>query len=153
MHEIVVDEKTGRRKFGGPQPGAGRPRKRSAADEMMKRLEKDDIRNGVVDALFGGTQVKNKTAAHRAAERILQLEHRETELQLKEDAFDDLSKREAIALLAPIFAEFQRRGILPDFDINGSAVEVSRTAMDADTAKWLLGAGSSGNGESGGSGV
>lgn len=83
-HMVVVDEDTGQRMLGGPQPGAGpKPKSRLGqylAEEAQKRAT--DVR----DALFSGLD-KSEAAAVRVntAVKIATLERDEADLQLRED--------------------------------------------------------------------
>lgn len=111
-HKEVVDRVTGRRKFGGPQ-GGGRPRKNrigaSVADLASNEREKD-----VTDALFSGLD-KSEPANVRAktAKAIVDISHREAELELEEDRFDDTPRRELMQFLGPVLAKLSAKGELP----------------------------------------
>jgi hypothetical protein len=127
MHQEVVDPETGQRKFGGPQPGSGRPRKRPLGEELLKRAEEKS--DEVIDALFSGLEAENKSARSHAAREIIKLEREESELQLKEDAYDKTDEGKLIELLGPALARLAERGALPALPsgpptVDGSAEEV-----------------------------
>lgn len=113
-HEQIADPETGRRVFGGPQPGSGRPRKQRVA-ERVAELAQGDRQKEVVDALFSGLNRKNSSdVRRRTAEAIVRIEHKERELQMKEDEFSEKPKDELIEYLVGTLAKLSRRGELPD---------------------------------------
>lgn len=132
-HAQVVDEDTGRRLFGGPQPGSGRPRKQRVA-ERVADLAQGPRQKEVIDALFAGLSRGNSSdTRRRTAEAIVRIEHQERELQMREDEFSDKPKDELMEYLITLFAKLGARGELPDissmlparqeFDVEATAVE------------------------------
>lgn len=148
-HEEIVDPATGRRAFGGPQPGSGRkPKKRVA--EKIAELAQGERQKEVIDALFSGLDKKNSPAVRAAtASKIISVEHQERELQLKEDEFQGMPKDELKRLVAAGFMRMIERGEMPDlrtlipansgeaparqpYDLEGSASDVDDgSAADA----------------------
>jgi hypothetical protein len=147
-HDEIVDPETGRRAFGGPQPGSGRkPKKRVA--EKIAELAQGERQKEVIDALFSGLHQDNSPAIRAAtAAKIIGVEHQERELQLKEDEFQGMPKDELKRLVAAGFMRMIERGEMPDlrtlipsstqgkdgrqpYDIEGSASDVDEPTADA----------------------
>ena len=84
LHSKVVDPETGRRAFGGRQPGAGRPRKIRAAELVAEEAKKNADK---IVAAFKDSLDVNQPPSVRltAAREWLSIENKEAELQLKEE--------------------------------------------------------------------
>jgi hypothetical protein len=113
-HAQIIDPESGRRLFGGPQPGSGRPRKQRVA-ERVAELAQGPRQKEVIDALFAGLGKGNSSdTRRRTAEAIVRIEHQERELQMREDEFSEKPKDELLEYLIGLFAKLAARGELPD---------------------------------------
>lgn len=122
-HAQIADPLTGRRVFGGPQPGSGRKSKKRAA-EAIAELAQGTRQKEVIDGLFSGLD-KNNSAAVRVstAVKIVAIERDERELQLKEDEFDGQPKEELKAIVLKGMLRMLQRGDLSMADIAKAAME------------------------------
>lgn len=129
-HRQVADPDTGRRVFGGPQPGSGRPRKQRVA-ERIAELASGERQKDVVDALFSGLSRRNSAAVRRdTAVKIVEIERRERELQIDEEVHETRPRDELEEKLAKTLAKLGERGELPD-NIR-ALVEGARRPYDVD---------------------
>lgn len=109
-------------KIGGPRAGSGRPRKRRAAELVAEKAQRhaDKIWSAFEDALDPSKPDSIRLAA---AKELIALEHRESDLQLKEErAFEDTPKDELIAFLVTGFAQLQSGGYLSDDIVDAQVV-------------------------------
>lgn len=103
LHNQVVDPSTGRRAFGGPQPGSGRPRKPRAAEVLAEEARKNQ---DLIVAAFKDALSPNQPVAVRvrAAERWIKIEHDEAALQNVENReLASLSQEELVDIVAAGF--------------------------------------------------
>lgn len=110
LHSKVVDPTTGRRAFGGRQPGAGRPRRVRAAELVAEEAKKSatEIVSALKDALDAGNPASIRV---NAAKTWLEIENREADLQLKEDRdFATLSDEELAMRVAEGFMRLSSSG-------------------------------------------
>lgn len=126
-----IDPETGRRLFGGPQPGSGRPRKKRAAEivaEAAERSAKD-----IIDAFKDALDPEQPASVRlQAAKQWLEVENREAALQLQEDK--ELKDLDQDALIERVAGAILRLGQTPgfrgraesraEFDVEGSVVEL-----------------------------
>jgi hypothetical protein len=106
----VIDPKTGRRRFGGPQPNSGRPRKIRAAEIVAEEATKNarQIVAALVDALDPEQPIKVRI---EAAQKWLDIENKESALQLKEDKeWANLSEEELAKRITASFARMVEGG-------------------------------------------
>jgi hypothetical protein len=133
-HAQVADPQTGRRVFGGPQPGSGRPRKKRVAEAVAEKATEEQER--VVNALFSGLKKSNDPKVRVAtAEKIIKIEHKERELQLHEDSFQGKSEEDFREWLEDRLVGLSLAGDLPtpgessaprqQYDAEGSVAEES----------------------------
>lgn len=101
MHqEIVVDEQTGleRRKFGGPQPRSGRPRKIRASEVIAQKVVKE------ADAYFDRLDKIAKEGRDgnslMAIKELLDIEERERKITVEEEENLDRLHRDELIILA-----------------------------------------------------
>lgn len=112
-HNEIVDPETGRRKFGGPQPGSGRPRKKRAAEAIAERAQQEHDK--VARAIFSGLDPRNSPSVRvNTATKIIDIERKERELQLRESELDGKTDEEITELLINKLAEWTEAGKLPD---------------------------------------
>jgi hypothetical protein len=134
-HQQIADPATGRRVFGGPQPGSGRRSKKRAA-EAIAELAQGNRQKEVIDALFSGLDQGNSASVRAAtAKKIIDIEREERELQLKEDEFDGQSKDELKGMLAKGLVRMISNGELSVQDLMQAASESDKAEseiVDAD---------------------
>jgi hypothetical protein len=122
-HAQVADPTTGRRVFGGVQPGSGRKSKKRAA-EAIAELAQGTRQKEVIDALFSGLDKGNSAAVRVAtANKIVAIEREERELQLKEDEFDGQPKEELKGIVLKGLMRMVKQGDLSMSDIAKAAME------------------------------
>lgn len=99
-HMVVVDDETGQRLVGGPQPRSGVKPKRDIA-EAIADLADGERQRDVIEALFSGLHDESKAVRGKAAERIVGIarEHREAERRDHTD-LANLTKDELAELIA-----------------------------------------------------
>lgn len=108
--EIVVDENgVERRKFGGPQPGSGRPRKRAA-----QAVSEAAIRHSseVAQALVDGLKENNHPSVRiNAARTLIEIERDERKLELQEQAAErQMNRDEAADALLDVLRSLGKQG-------------------------------------------
>lgn len=125
-----VDPETGRPRFGGAQPGSGRPKKKRVAKMIAERAQEKESKR-IMDALFKKLDSDDDRVSLRAVEAIARIEAKEEELQQKEQELDDKPKDQLIAGLAEVLTRLDKAGELdalglkkPDF-VDGTAEEVT----------------------------
>lgn len=99
-HAVVVDDETGQRLLGGPQPNSG-PRDRRSLLEQVAHLANDERQQEVVDALFAPLSDKEAAAVRgKGAERISRMVvAHEDEQRKNRDELRKLSKDELVSEL------------------------------------------------------
>lgn len=113
--------------FGGRQPGAGRPRKKRAAEIVAEAAV--DLADDMVASFRDGMSPKQPASVRiKAATELLKIEHSEAELKIKENQqLDGMSNEQLVALIAERFGRLADGGALPPgFDdfIEGEAEEL-----------------------------
>lgn len=128
-HAEVVDPDSGRRAFGGPQPGSGRPKRKRVAAAIAE-LAQTTRHKEVVDAMFSGLTDPSKAVRVRTATQITNIEHKERELEMAEERHEEKTPLQLLQELLPRLAESTAAGELPDprgprqpYDVEGTAVE------------------------------
>lgn len=120
-----VDPVTGRRRFGGPQPGSGRPRKKRAA-EMVAEAAQDEAKE-ITKVFKDLIDAKSPPAIRLAAAREwLAVENKEAELQLKEErSLAEMNHEELLDKVAGALAGLAENGHLdgPLGEMFGQAVQ------------------------------
>lgn len=112
MNAEIIDPSTGRRKFGGPQPGSGRPRKPRAAEHVAEEARKEaaKIAQAFKDAIDPSQPIGVRV---HAAKTWLEIENKESELTLREDReLRDMSQEELAQLVASRFTQLVSSGAL-----------------------------------------
>ena len=111
MHSEVHPDDPQRRRFGGRQPNSGAPRKMRATERAAERIsrEGDLIADAIIDALRNGTHGIRLSAVKLA----MDIEHREAELQLKEDRqFEEIETQQLLESLVDDLAVLRETGML-----------------------------------------
>lgn len=130
-HEVVVDPMTGRRAFGGPQPGS----KPKRIDESIVEAA-DNRRQELIDAAFapinGGAGV-TPMDRHRAALNIAREAREVRAMEMQEDELAKASGEDLEREVAKLLLEQIRSGKLDLASISGfaDADVVESTASDA----------------------
>ena len=117
---VVEPDGTVRRKFGGPQPGSGRPRKPRASERIAERVAADgDTFYIKLKEIVDG---KNPSEARKAIETLLNIEEKERSLKVQEER--DIENMRRDQLMVYIKSKLEELGIeLPDV-IEGTATLV-----------------------------
>lgn len=98
-HQVVVDDETGERMFGGPQKGSGARSKRKLV-EAIADLANNDRQKDVIDALFAPLASDNLAVRGKGAERIVKIMADHEEQQRRDrDELRSLSKDELKTML------------------------------------------------------
>ncbi len=106
-HQVVVDSTSGRRAFGGVQPGSGR--KKAMGDSLVAVA--DSRLKEIMDAIFSALDPKlAPEIRHKAGINILREVRKDRELDLKEDELDRASREDLVREAAIIMAEMARNG-------------------------------------------
>jgi hypothetical protein len=127
MHaQKVVDPETGleRPKFGGAQPRSGRPRVPRASEAVAEEIRKNAklVASAIVDNLT------NESAGIRlqAARLAMEIEHKEAELQLKEErAFESMETSELVKYIIDASMKTKTSGALEGLIVDGTATDVT----------------------------
>lgn len=121
-HELV-DPVTGKRKFGGPQPGAGRPRKRRATEVINEKTE--GIADKMFDKLEGMIDSDSQSMQLRAIQLLIDVANKENEYQAREaKALENMSTEDLVKLIEDGVTHLSQQGDL-NFDFIGSAEEIT----------------------------
>lgn len=111
-------------KFGGPQPGSGRPRKKRAAEIVAEQVSNEG--QAIFDKLMEIVRDGTHSNSISAARELMAIEDREAARYEREDSkIDDLHRDQLLLLVATQFKELSDRGLIPDFAgiIDGEIVE------------------------------
>lgn len=110
-HEVMLDPVSGRRAFGGVQPGAG-PKKR--ADESLVEAADNRI-DELIDAAFSSVTPGNgntNEVRHKSAMNIIKVAQNLKKIQMTDKELDKASGEELANLAAEILAQAVRDGKL-----------------------------------------
>lgn len=113
-------------KFGGPQPGSGRPRKKRAAEIVAEQVSNEG--QAIFDRLMGIVRDGTHSNAISAARELLSIEDREAaRLDKEDDKIDNMHRDQLLLLVASELKELSDRGLIPGFAsvIDGEVVEVA----------------------------
>jgi hypothetical protein len=124
-HQLPAQDGSGRRMFGGPQPGAGRKKAElgnTLVDEANKRH--DEIMNALFAPLSPGNPVMDR---HKAANNILREVRKDREADMRADELERASKEELVKEAAAILAEMARNG---DIQIGADGQIVDADVVD-----------------------
>lgn len=122
-HEII-DPITGRRKFGGPQPGSGRPRKRRVTEVLNEKIEgqAENIFHELKTILTQSSSESNKL---RAIQVMLDVAAEEAKFQQQEKKdLDTMSKEDLVNLIENGVSKLAENGEL-NFDFDAEAEEIT----------------------------
>jgi hypothetical protein len=115
------DPLTGRRLFGGPQPGAGRPPKRRATEIINEKIEEHAL--DVWDAMYKALKSGKPMIALQAARQMVEISKMETDIQAREEKnLENTSTEELVELVASRLARLSEADEIRDF-IDGYATE------------------------------
>jgi len=123
-HSVVLDPSTGRRAFGGAQPGSGR--KRELGNSLVDTAERrqDEIMNAIFSALDDKLPPEVR---HKAGINIVREVRKDREADMREDALDTAAKEDLVSEAAKILAAMVRSGEIdlsdPDAIIDAQVVE------------------------------
>lgn len=117
-HSIIIDEKTGRRAFGGPQPRYRDKEKRRIDEQIVEAA--DDRSGEIIDAVFSALDSRNSDEVrHKAGVNIAKLAIETKRVQIKEDALERASAADLKIEAAKAIVEMLKRGELDMSDIEG----------------------------------
>ena len=105
-----MDPETGRRAFGGAQPGSGRPRKRRLAERISEAAQEEAKAEKIVQKVFDLLDSEDDRVVLRTITDVVKMEHKEEEIAQRQQELDDKPKDQIIALLAPILARLEESG-------------------------------------------
>src|SRR3989304_2804822 len=95
MHDEVIDQETGRRKFGGPQPGSGRPRVTTATELAAEEAAKH--KDAIVQVFKDAIDPNNHISARlKGATEWIALEHKQMERDERDEDRLRRAKREEL---------------------------------------------------------
>jgi hypothetical protein len=126
--EIIVDPETGleRRKFGGPQPGSGRPPKRRPIESLQTKFVDDDAANAAITQVFMDAIDEDKPISIRLRAANSLLTHLRNEERDKAEERRGLQQHERDAILGGIL----RRLGVADGGATGDVVDGEVLAVD-----------------------
>ena len=113
-------------KFGGPQPGSGRPRKKRISEVIAEQV--DDEAQTFYDRLMQIVREGTDSNAITAARELIAISEKEADRRDRQDEkIDDMHRDQLLLLVAMQFKELSDRGLIPDFAgiIDGEASEVT----------------------------
>lgn len=116
-------------KFGGPQPGSGRPPTKRRAAQAIAEAANERTKE-LIAALASGIDPSQPASVRvNTAEKWVNIERQESELRLKEDRqLEDMTADDLINLIASRFARVKAGGL--DF-IEGEATEVPLDELES----------------------
>src|SRR5689334_4196708 len=101
-------------KFGGPQPGSGRPRKKRISEVIADQV--DDEAQTFFDRLMTIVRSGTDSNAITAARELISISEKEAARRDREDdKIDDMHRDQLLLLVAMQFKELSDRGLIPDF--------------------------------------
>lgn len=113
-------------KFGGKQPGAGRPRKRRVTEVLNEKIEGDA--NLIYERLKESLDSESEVNKLKAIQIMLDTAKSEMDYQQKEKRnLEDMSEEDLIALIASGVGKLNEGGELP-FDFDTTAEEIIEPA-------------------------
>lgn len=106
-YQIEADPSTGRRVFGGAQPGGGR--KRELGNSLVETAERrqDEVMNAIFSALDEKLPAADR---HKAGINIVREVRKDREADMREDAIDAASREDLLAEAVKILAGMVRSG-------------------------------------------
>lgn len=112
-----------RRKFGGAQPGSGRPRKPRASEHIAKKVGEES--EALWTELKALRQDKSSAVRLKAILTLLDVEERERLILVDEEReLEKMRKDELVAWVLETLEELRAKGVIPDV-IDGEASEVA----------------------------
>lgn len=122
-HEIVADPVTGRRAFGGVQPGSGTPKKKRLDEQLVEAADRRV--QEIIDAAFAPLSPDNKDlfARHKAAMNISKEAREIRKLELAEDDLERADNVEVKNLAVGVIADLIRSGELKLEDLSASIID------------------------------
>jgi hypothetical protein len=99
-HATVVDDETGQRLLGGPQPN-NRPRSKKSVMEAITDLADGERQQEVIDAIFAPLSDSNSAVRGKGAERIVKIAADQREMERRDrEELRQLGKEELLERLA-----------------------------------------------------
>lgn len=123
------DPITGRRLFGGHQPGAGRPKKRRATEVINEKIEANalDYWQRLHDIAMSK---KADAISIQAINQIIMIANKETDIQTREDrSLDKVGTEELIEIVSSRVARLAESGKLQVADYEASAEEYTDSEL------------------------
>lgn len=123
-HQQVVDPETGRRAFGGPQPGGGPHKNKRIGQALLD--EAQSRHREIINAAFAPLGPGNTPMdRHKAAMNIARHELLERQQEIIDDEYARKSDDEIRVEAAKLLASMIRAGQLDKDIINGSATDIT----------------------------
>lgn len=118
-----VDPVTGRKLFGGRQPGGGRPKKKRVTEVLNEKIENDA--DEIYRALKHGLKSESDKISLQAARQMVDISIKEIEYQMKEDkGIDEMATEELIDLIYSGVHRLNASGEVTFDFIDGNAEEI-----------------------------
>jgi hypothetical protein len=109
-------------KFGGKQPGSGRPRKKRASELVAERVSQHATE--IWNELWDLRNDKSSAIRLKALVEMLDIEERERGVQVEEQKqLENKSRDELLTYVLEMRSSLQGQGALP-FDVEGEAAEI-----------------------------
>jgi hypothetical protein len=100
-------------KFGGAQPGSGRPRKKRVAEVIAEKVA--DEAQTIYDRLMQVVREGTDSNAISASRQLIEIEEKEAiRLDREDDKIDSLHRDQLLLLVATQMKELYDRGLIPD---------------------------------------
>lgn len=98
-------------KFGGAQRGSGRPKGKRASEIVAEGIREDATK--ILSALRVALKSNSPTVKLKAALAMLDIEAKETSLQLKEEkqAYENMSRDKLLELIGERFKQLEKEGV------------------------------------------
>lgn len=123
--ETVVDPKTGleRRKFGGPQPGSGRPKKKRASELVAEKVASHA--DELWEELWALRHDKSSAVRIKALISMLDVEERERHIVAEEQKnLEKMRHDDLVEYVVKQLSELKEKGTIPDtFDLADEDVQ------------------------------
>lgn len=120
----MIDPVTGRRKFGGPQPGSGRPKKRRVTEVLNEKIE-GEAENIFFELKNIMTSSKSEANKLRAIQTMLDVTVEEAKFKQQEQKdLDNMSAEDLVSLIEGGITKLSESGDLNLDFIDTEAVEI-----------------------------
>lgn len=110
-------------RFGGPQPGSGRPRKKRASEIVAEQVSTEG--QAIFDRLMTILRDGTDSNSISAASKLLEIEKQETDrLEREDEKIENMHRDQLLLLVATQFKELHDRGLIGTDIIDGQFVEI-----------------------------